>query len=658
MSSQGGFSHNSPYMRKKAKAAKEAEKKKARAAKEAKEAKRKAAANFSKLIGRGISHFRRGQSQGHGVVERELVEAERLFKLAAEERPSSGRAHFCLGMVALERGKVTEAVRFFTLGAKQGDRNAQCNLGVMYEEGRGIERNLAEAARLYMLAAKQGVPLSQYNLGAMYEEGRGVQCNLRKAAWLYTRAAKQGDRDAQYYLGVMYEEGRGVERNLAEAARLYTLAVEQGNRNAQFKLAVMYGEGRGVKRDLAEAARLFKLVVEQGLEIKPINLGIMNERLGFMCEHGLGGAERDLAEATRLYTLAVDQGNRNAQWRLGAMYEEGRGVARDLGKAAKLLTLAAEQGHRHAVYALARVIESGKGADHLEAAARMYALAAEQGVEEAGPAYVRLVQVAARPRSEGGKTEKGDARAQYRLGEIYCRGAYGINKDLKKAETWLRRAADQGSEKALYAHTRLVERDATRDAYARSEAAAAAATAGSRHRRSQPHSTYAGPASGLRAVDAWAERDAALRSERAKLRRKHDREESAKRRADAAKRRADAVQRRDDAEAAHQASRGAAPFERGDVVTLKHPPPAGSGCSLCIVSSCAECVPPAEGAWTVSTFCDQHNDVPAATFVRAEISKHGHLAFDRVCDESIYYHYPVSADKWRSPDAPIPLPPE
>ena len=530
----------------------------------------------------------------------------------------------------------------------------------------------------------------------MYEEGRGVKCDLRKAAWLYTRAAKQDDRDAQYYLGVMYEEGRGVERNLAEAARLYTLAAKQDDRDAQyylvhqdvharrqaggaplavqprrhtqggaqFKLAVMYGEGRGVKRDLAEAARLFKLVVEQGLEIKPIDLGIMNERLGFMCEHGLGGVERDLAEATRLYTLAVDQGNRNAQWRLGAMYEEGRGVARDLGKAAKLLTLAAEQGHRHAVYALTRVIESGKGADHFEAAARMYALAAEQGVEEAGPAYVRLVQVAARPRSEGGKTEKGDARAQYRLGEIYCRGAYGMNKDLKKAETWLRRAADQGCEKAVYAHTRLVERDATRDAYARSEAAAAAATAGSRHRRSQPHSTYAGPASGLqRAVDVkesalWAERDAALRSERAKLRRKHDREESAKRRADAAKRRADAVQRRDDAEAAHQASRGAAPFERGDVVALKHPPPAGSGCSLCIVSSCAECVPPAEGAWTVSTFCGQHNGVPAATFVRAEISKHGHLAFDRVCDESIYYHYPVSADKWRSPDAPIPLPPK
>ena len=92
-------------------------------------------------------------------------------------------------------------------------------------------------------------------------------------------------------------------------------------------------------------------------------------------------------------------------------------------------------------------------------------------------------------------------------------------------------------------------------------------------------------------------------------------------------------------------------------MALKHPPPAGSGCSLCIVSSCAECVPPAEG-WTVTTFCGQHNGIPAATFVRAEISKHGHLAFDRVCDESIYYHYPVSADKWRSPDAPIPLPPE
>ena len=50
----------------------------------------------------------------------------------------------------------SEAVRWYTLAANQGDTDAQYNLGVCYERGIGVAKNESEAVRWYTLAAKQG----------------------------------------------------------------------------------------------------------------------------------------------------------------------------------------------------------------------------------------------------------------------------------------------------------------------------------------------------------------------------------------------------------------------------------------------------------------------------------------------------------------------
>ena len=58
--------------------------------------------------------------------------------------------------------------------AEKGDPRALSNLGVMYENGRGVPADLAEAVRLYKLAAAQGYAPGQHNLGVMYANARGV----------------------------------------------------------------------------------------------------------------------------------------------------------------------------------------------------------------------------------------------------------------------------------------------------------------------------------------------------------------------------------------------------------------------------------------------------------------------------------------------------
>jgi TPR repeat protein len=49
------------------------------------------------------------------------------------------------------------AARLYCDGARAGDAEAQFNLGWMYANGRGIERDDARAAYFFNLAAKQGI---------------------------------------------------------------------------------------------------------------------------------------------------------------------------------------------------------------------------------------------------------------------------------------------------------------------------------------------------------------------------------------------------------------------------------------------------------------------------------------------------------------------
>ena len=90
--------------------------------------------------------------------------------------------------------------------AELGDAEAQYNLGVMYDEGAGRERDLAMAARWYLKAAEQGFLDAQTNLGMMYLSGQGVPHNTDSARLWLQRAAAQGDAEATELLVQMADE--------------------------------------------------------------------------------------------------------------------------------------------------------------------------------------------------------------------------------------------------------------------------------------------------------------------------------------------------------------------------------------------------------------------------------------------------------------------
>lgn len=74
---------------------------------------------------------------------------------------------------------------------------------VALENGEGVARDPIQAATLYCKGARLGDMIAQYNLGWMYANGRGVERNDVTAAYFFQAAAQQGLAAAQRMLKVV-----------------------------------------------------------------------------------------------------------------------------------------------------------------------------------------------------------------------------------------------------------------------------------------------------------------------------------------------------------------------------------------------------------------------------------------------------------------------
>ena len=100
---------------------------------------------------------------------------------------------------------------------------------------------------------------------------------------------------------------------------------------------------------------------DQGLAAAQYNLGLMYAQ-------GRGVA-KDEARAVELCQAAADQGDAGAQCALGVMYATGRGAAKNEARAVELFQAAAEQGHATALFNLGNMYRDGRGVAKDEARA-------------------------------------------------------------------------------------------------------------------------------------------------------------------------------------------------------------------------------------------------------------------------------------------------
>ena len=76
-------------------------------------------------------------------------------------------ADYDRGVSALTMGDFVTALEEFREAAKQGNPEAQFDLGLMYERAQGVSEDPAEAALWYRKAAAQGHDLAQKRLGRL-----------------------------------------------------------------------------------------------------------------------------------------------------------------------------------------------------------------------------------------------------------------------------------------------------------------------------------------------------------------------------------------------------------------------------------------------------------------------------------------------------------
>ena len=94
-----------------------------------------------------------------------------------------------------------------------------------------IEKNLKEAIKWYKLSAKK-YNWAQFNLGTMYDNGEGVDKDEFQAFNWYQLAAKEGHSKSQYQLGLKYKLGSGVTKSYIYSYVWLDIASKKGNKKA------------------------------------------------------------------------------------------------------------------------------------------------------------------------------------------------------------------------------------------------------------------------------------------------------------------------------------------------------------------------------------------------------------------------------------------
>ena len=123
-------------------------------------------------------------------------------------------------------------------------------MGLAYEEGKIVGKNLSYAAQCYERGLKPSGSVGCYNrLGALYFKGEGVPQDHEKGVKLLTKAYEEENNWGCVYLGKAYLKGLGVGQDYRKA-REFLEKVTWNNEEVFYLLGVIYAQGLGVPADI------------------------------------------------------------------------------------------------------------------------------------------------------------------------------------------------------------------------------------------------------------------------------------------------------------------------------------------------------------------------------------------------------------------------
>lgn len=438
-------------------------------------------------------------------IQRIADEARRLFvqeefELAAERAREAAeyshpQAMHVLGACLLRNIttalEAAEAEKWLRASADAGFAPAMLDLGIAYSQGEVFPKNFATAARLFEAAVNAKSRPAYFWLGSCYEYGEGVQRDIARAVELYALGAEAGDPAAQFSYGQCFMTGTGVDENYDEAEKYFRAAADQGYAPAAESLKTLEDlrapeevieeiTEEIMEKKLADAEKFIsdhnydaaRPLIEECAEVgMPRAQTIMGDFYakaiaGYPRDsskalewyrHGADGGDVSAmmgaaeilettgvgAEAIKFYEKAHHAGNTDAAYRLGRIFENGKGVAKDDVLAFTWYLVAANAGDKLSQRIVGSMYETGRGtgADPAQAM-EWYKKAAEAGDIAAKKAVERLSRPAGAPETPKVKKEtprpaenltpEQIAHLINRANELYDEGDYDSAADIDK----------------------------------------------------------------------------------------------------------------------------------------------------------------------------------------------------------------------------------
>nr|ELR5038115.1 sel1 repeat family protein [Providencia stuartii]ELR5081028.1 sel1 repeat family protein [Providencia stuartii] len=165
----------------------------------------------------------------------DYIKARQMFEIAIKKHQSSS-AMMSLGDLYRDgRGgeqNTDLAEKWYKESIQSGNYFAITRLGDLYSD---LE-NYDGAIKCYEIAITKGDPAAMNSMGLLFQHGFGVQRDINKAVKLYQDASNKEGLGGLINLGLMYEEGLGVPQSYEKAIELYERAYQLGYTQIQSRI--------------------------------------------------------------------------------------------------------------------------------------------------------------------------------------------------------------------------------------------------------------------------------------------------------------------------------------------------------------------------------------------------------------------------------------
>ncbi len=258
-----------------------------------------------------------------------------------------------------------DAAEWLGKAIEHGSIDAAYELGMLYRDGRGVNRDIGRFIELMEQASRRGHPRAAYELARLYENGVFVEGDLAKAFAWYLAAADAGHIGSMYEAAHRLDDGIGTDADPEQAfawySRFATASVAKMFMSASDAL-----RGREHDREGSEAligyaaeARYVRAASkkiryddpETQFERCAASAGLMGAPRARLAEcylYGIG-TEKDEAKAFSLYKDAADGMDADSMYTVGQMYKDGIGTEVSFPQYKYYIRMAADRRNKDAI---------------------------------------------------------------------------------------------------------------------------------------------------------------------------------------------------------------------------------------------------------------------------------------------------------------------